>query len=114
MEGIVPGRITRQERGALYVETETGALLAKLSGKMKHRSAEQQLPTVGDWVAIDPSSSPAVVQQVLPRSSLLTRRALEDRGAEVQLIAANVDQVIILEGLDRPVHPRRMERLLAL
>ncbi len=111
---LVAGRITRQERGTYYVETEKGTLIARLPGRLRHRSSHPlDLPAVGDWVALSVVSDPALVHEILPRSSLLARKAVEDRAGEVQIIAANVDRVLIVEAIDVPVNPARLERLLA-
>lgn len=63
--------------------------------------------TVGDWLVV----RDGLVANVLARSSLL-RRADPDGGQ--QLLAANVDVVMIVAGLDRPVNPGRMRRAIAL
>lgn len=63
---------------------------------------------VGDWVLADGD----VVLDVLERSSVLRRR---DPGTGFeQLIAANLDVVVVVAGLDRPVRPGRIERLVTL
>jgi len=61
---------------------------------------------VGDWVGIDGD----VVAEVLPRATLL-RRAAPDGSR--QPITANVDVVLIVCGLDRPVRPGRLQRSVA-
>jgi ribosome biogenesis GTPase len=61
-------------------------------------------PTVGDWIAVDGDEPVAV----LDRSSLLTRRAAE--GDFSQALAANVDLVLLVCGLDRPVKAGRIHR----
>jgi ribosome biogenesis GTPase len=59
--------------------------------------------TVGDNVRFDGE----VLVDLLPRSSLLSRLGPE---GEPQAIAANVDLVLIVAGLDRPVKPGRLLR----
>ena len=60
-------------------------------------------PTVGDWVAVVADE----VVTVLPRRSLLRRRA--SNGGEQQL-AANIDRLLLVCGLDRPVKDGRIQR----
>lgn len=60
---------------------------------------------VGDWVIV---SADAVVEELLPRHSLLQRRD-PSTGLD-QPIAANIDTVIIASGLDRPVSIGRIDR----
>jgi ribosome biogenesis GTPase len=68
---------------------------------------------VGDWVGLDPSTSPPLIRRALERHSALLRQAA-GRATAGQVLAANVDVVLILEALDRPPSPRRLERLVAL
>jgi ribosome biogenesis GTPase len=63
-------------------------------------------PVVGDWVGLDGD----VVAEILPRATLL-RRAAPD--GSHQAITANVDTVLIVCGLDRPVRPGRLQRSVA-
>ena len=62
---------------------------------------------VGDIVTIDAER----VTSVLPRKSAITRRR-SGEGARVQkdVIAANVDVVLVVQAADQEVNPRRIER----
>jgi ribosome biogenesis GTPase len=62
----------------------------------------------GDWVVV----AGGAVAEVLPRASLL-RRHDPDRGDD-QPLAANLDVVAVVCGLDRPVRPGRIARTAAL
>jgi ribosome biogenesis GTPase len=64
---------------------------------------------VGDWVALDEPGKHIV--ELLPRRALLKRGAAGEHH-RVQLIAANVDHVIVVVGLDADFNPRRIERYL--
>lgn len=66
-------------------------------------------PVVGDWVVVDRSWTP---QATLPRDSLLRRRAAGGEGE--QALVANVDVVLIVCGLDRPVRLGRIQRTMTL
>jgi ribosome biogenesis GTPase len=61
------------------------------------------LPAVGDWIAVKGE----VVRAVLPRWSELTRA--DPSGAAVQVLAANIDLVLITSPADR-LSPARVER----
>jgi ribosome biogenesis GTPase len=61
-------------------------------------------PAVGDWVVVEGGE----VVDVLPRRSLLRRRAAHGEGE--QALAANVDAVLLVCGLDRPVKDGRIQR----
>jgi len=69
-------------------------------------------PAVGDWVLVAPGPEP-LIEAVLPRRTLLARAAAGERYIE-QAIAANIDTVFIVCGLDGDYNPRRVERYLVL
>ncbi|KFE64219.1 ribosome small subunit-dependent GTPase A [Hyalangium minutum] len=113
---LVPGRVVRQERGLLTVQTSERAVLARAAGRLLHQASNvEALPTVGDWVALPPPSGDgeALLHAVIPRRSILKRR---EAGSEHdgQLIAANLDVVFLVAGLDGNFNPRRIERALTL
>ena len=98
LPGATPARIGRVDRG--------GALAIASDGP--RHVAGVGLAT-GDWVALAGDR----VAAVLPRRSLLARRAAGRPDAE-QIIAANVDVVVAVQGFDRPLRDRRLHRALAL
>jgi len=113
---LVPGRVVRQERGLLTVQTSERALLARASGRLLHHAPNAEaLPTIGDWVALPPPSGDgeALLHAVLPRRSVLIRREAGSEH-EGQLIAANLDVVFLVTGLDGNFNPRRIERALTM
>ena len=113
LHSLCPGRVVRQDRGLYRVETPSGVVGARPSGRLRHHALEAaSLPVVGDWVVLSSTpGSEGVLHALLPRSSLLTRR---EAGAEQggQPIAANVDVVLVAAGLDAPLNLRRLERAL--
>jgi ribosome biogenesis GTPase len=68
---------------------------------------------VGDWVALKTGSSGTTIHAVLPRTSQFIRKAA-GRRAEEQVVAANVDTVFLVTGLDGDFNVRRIERYLIL
>ena len=66
-------------------------------------------PVVGDWVVVDRVPNPVAT---LPRDALLRRRAAGGDGE--QPLVANVDVVLIVCGLDRPVRLGRIQRTMTL
>jgi len=66
-------------------------------------------PVVGDWVVVDATPNPVAT---LPRDALLRRRAAGGDGE--QPLVANVDVVLIVCGLDRPVRLGRIQRTMTL
>ena len=66
-------------------------------------------PVVGDWVVLDVHATPVAT---LPRDSLLRRRAAG--GEKEQPLVANVDVVLVVCGLDRPVRTGRIQRTITI
>lgn len=94
--GFVPGRVIRRDRGWVLVATETGTVAAETGGLTEDA-------VTGDWLVLS-GDRPAAV---LARKGALRRRGPD--GAE-QVVAANVDTVLLVCGLDRPVKPGRIAR----
>ena len=108
-------RVGIAQRGVYYLYTENGPLQAEPSGGLYYRTPDpSSLPVTGDWVAariVGPGQ--ALVEAVLPRHTCLSRRAAGTRD-EQQPLAANVDVVFLVCGLDGDFNLRRLERYLAL
>ena len=109
--GLEPARVAAVLRGRLRLLDHRGLRPARLGGRLRHAAeSSTELPAVGDWVAARPGGE-ALVEHVLPRSSLLVRHAAGLK-TEAQAIAANVDLVIVVSSLDADFNPRRLERWL--
>ncbi len=69
---------------------------------------------MGDWcIAALRHGGEWIIESLLPRFSTLARGAAGETRA-VQVIAANIDHVLVVTGLDRDFNLRRIERYLAL
>jgi ribosome biogenesis GTPase len=97
------------------VATGTDELLAEVSGGLRHAAlGPQDMPGIGDWVVLRPrQGGRAAIQSVLPRRTAFVRRAAGDRSV-AQVLAANVDTVFLVMGLDADFNTRRLERALVL
>jgi ribosome biogenesis GTPase / thiamine phosphate phosphatase len=73
--------------------------------------APENRAAVGDWVRLDPTAD--VILELLPRRSLFKRGAAGEHYRQ-QTIAANIDVVFVVTGLDGDFNPRRIERYLVL
>ena len=73
------------------------------------RGDPSERAVVGDWVTLD--SDGKHILSVLPRRALLKRAAAGEHYKQ-QLIAANIDHVLVVCGLDNDFNPRRIERYL--
>jgi ribosome biogenesis GTPase / thiamine phosphate phosphatase len=110
----VPGRVAIEFNHIYRVSGADGEWQAQLSGRIRHQAAgRHELAAVGDWVAVRPSPQDrtAVIEAVLPRRSKFSRKAAGELTAE-QVVAANIDTVFLVMGLDRDYNPRRLERYL--
>ncbi len=114
-DGLEPARVAVEHRDAYLLYTASGERPAELSGRLRHAAAHRDdLPAVGDWVAVT-ASDPALVQAVLPRRTKFSRMAANDHGRTIeQVVAANVDVVFLTAGLDGELNVRRLERYLTL
>ena len=112
--GLEPARVAREDRGRYAVLDESGARSAELAGRLRHDARTRaELPAVGDWVALRPgAASSAVIEAVLPRASSFVRKVAGDT-TEEQVVAANVDTVFLVSGLDADFNCRRIERYLS-
>lgn len=87
-----------------------------LSGKVYHdASCDAELPAVGDWVIVEPGGDDAdhVIRARLGRQSCFSRKE-PGKSSEEQVIAANVDVVVVVTDAGPDFNPRRMERYFAL
>jgi ribosome biogenesis GTPase / thiamine phosphate phosphatase len=94
--GAEPARVIRRDRGWIRVATDTDVRSIEIAGQTG------ELVT-GDWVVVEGDRLLAT----LPRKGVLRRSG---RGGVEQLLAANVDIVLLVCGLDRPVTPGRVHR----
>lgn len=107
-------RVASQHRTAYDVATGPDEMQMKVQPPMpwtRPRFPPDQRAAVGDWVTLDESGKTIV--DLLPRRSILKRGAAGEHHRQ-QLIAANVDHVLVVVGLDQDFNPRRIERYLVL
>ena len=113
-EGVLPGRVALEHTHIYRVLTSEGEWLARVAGRLRYQAAARaDFPAVGDWVAVErgAGAGDARIRAVLPRYSQFSRRAAGDV-TEQQIVAANIDTVFLVGGLDDDFNPRRIERYL--
>ena len=106
-------RIAAEHRNMYEVWSEKGIGSAQISGRL--RAAMDGLPCAGDWVILksEPAADhPAIIERVLARRTEFTRGAA-GRQTRVQVVAANVDLVFAVCGLDADFNLNRIERYVA-
>lgn len=121
--GLVPARVSCQERQRYTILCEAGELKAQLAGRYRHQLRDRgAYPCVGDWVVVKPQTqeNKAQIAGLLPRQSSFSRKAVLAGGpaygegkTEEHILAANVDTVFLVCGLDRDFNLRRIERYIA-
>ena len=105
-------RVVEQHRSGYKVtDGEYEFSVQSPSAWIKQSLMPDQRATVGDWVLLNPAHDR--IEQLLPRQSLL-RRAAAGEHYKQQLIAANIDTVLVVAGLDGDFNPRRLERYVAM
>jgi ribosome biogenesis GTPase len=113
---LEPARVSGQDRER-YVVIDSGGTesAAEVTGRFRHEAdSSADYPAVGDWVALRPCEldGPRSIVAVLPRAGAFVRKRAGEV-TEPQVVAANVDTVFVIAGLDGDFNPRRIERFLA-
>src|SRR5690606_20075990 len=115
--GTRPARVVEQHRSGYIVADGPGEGFAvesppewqRPAGYRKGSSSQDQRAAVGDWVLLDGKR----IAGLLPRRTAIKRGAAGEHYRQ-QVIAANVDTVLVVSGLDGDFNPRRIERYLLL
>jgi ribosome biogenesis GTPase len=93
---------------------DTGEADAQVTGQFRHQVEDPLMfPAVGDWVVAEfhGEHSLATIHHLLPRTSQFVRK-VAGITTEGQIVAANVDTVFLMSGLDGDFNLRRIERYL--
>ena len=101
-----PGRIITAERSRYQVtDGETTAWL-----ELYHYYKNERLPVTGDWAVWNAEQQ--VIYDVLPQNTTFLRRAPGPGKVHAQLLAANVDVLLIVNALNRDYNATRIRRYL--
>jgi ribosome biogenesis GTPase len=108
---LTPARVVRQLRDLSTLVTVRGEVSGGVSGRFRHAArGPADYPAVGDWAAVSlMTDGHALIEALLPRRSAFTRKAAGE-AVEAQVVAANVDTVFLISGLDGDFNLRRIER----
>jgi ribosome biogenesis GTPase len=112
LDGLAPARVAVEHRSEYVLYSQHGELRAELAGKLRHTDDH---PAVGDWVAVAARADEgrATIQALLPRRTAFVRKVAWSE-TKPQVVAANVDVVFVVCGLDLNYNLRRIERYLTL
>lgn len=122
--GLVPARVAIEFNHIYRLFTAEGEINAQQAGRMLHRAGgRHELAAVGDWVAVKTTSGgqssdgrideSGTIDTILPRRSKFSRKVAGDL-TEEQVVAANIDTVFLVMGLDHDYNLRRLERYLVM
>jgi ribosome biogenesis GTPase / thiamine phosphate phosphatase len=103
------GRVISVKGFKYHLITASGELEAELSGKLLFGTEPEWLPRVGDWVHFLNYETQGYITEVFPRLNALSRRNPGNR-TERQILAANIDYALIVQGLDRDFNLMRLDR----
>jgi ribosome biogenesis GTPase len=112
--GLIPARIVRAERGLCEAVTDAGRVRAEIPFAADSDDP-LSAPCTGDWAALRPATPDhaPVVDAVLERRTALVR-STASRTSHGQVLAANVDTVVVTVSLAAPLKHGRTERMLTL
>ncbi len=103
------GRVVSVQGVKYHLVTDSGELIAELSGKLLFGTEPELLPSVGDWVYFLKYDTQGYIVEVFPRQNALFRKNPGNR-TERQILAANIDYALIVQGLDRDFNLMRLDR----
>ncbi|KAA0547142.1 ribosome small subunit-dependent GTPase A [Bacillus sp. BGMRC 2118] len=128
-KGYFPGRVIRKNNEHYTLLAGEKSLTGKVSGKFRYQiNVSKDFPAVGDWVVCETkdASDRVTIHAVLPRRSCFSRKQpisggrkikkgiIDGGSTEEQVIAANIDLIFIVSGLDENFDLRRIERYITL
>ena len=116
LTGFDIARVVAVHKDSYAISDGEHEVLAELVGKLIYSAASPlDFPAVGDWVMVNffDDRTFAIIQEVLPRKSLLKRKT-SGKKIEFQLIAANIDLAFIVQSLDTNFNLNRLERYLVM
>ena len=110
----VAGRLIRETKINFSALLEDGDEVdCVVGGKVWHEaSCDAELPAVGDWVAIELGAGEGdenIIRARLPRQTCFSRKA-PGKSSEEQVMAANIDFVVVVTDAGSDYNLRRMER----
>ncbi len=103
------GRVAARNRNVYHLLTPEGIKEGTLSGKFQFENDSSAFPVAGDWVLFEQKGDLAVICDCLVRRSKFSRKEAGQVTTE-QILAANVDKVFIVTGLDQNFNLSRIMR----
>lgn len=110
-EGLEPGRVRIARGRHCVLITAQGEAEVSVAGRLAGPAGGEFLPVTGDWVGFSPQRR--FIERVLPRRTEITRKRPGPR-TQRQVLAANVDVLVVVSAFGRDFGLRRLERYLVL
>ena len=114
-EGLEPARVIAEHRERYIVAAAAGEMPAEITGKILFSAVSPaDFPKTGDWVAarVFTGEGKAIIHAVLPRRTCFSRKSAGIK-TEEQVIAANIDVLFIVQGLDHNYNRMRLLRYIS-
>lgn len=113
-KNCVPARVMLEHKHTYRIAAEEGEWLASAAGKFAYEAmSREDYPAVGDWVLAEkmPGEERAVIRELFPRLSKFSRKIAGTQTAE-QIVASNIDVILLVMSLNSDFNVRRLERYL--
>jgi ribosome biogenesis GTPase / thiamine phosphate phosphatase len=109
------GRVTQEHRERFVVSDGENEYEAEITGNLRFSAnSRADFPAVGDWVTMTiHDSDQAIIHKILPRKSVLERKAVGKVG-EIQIISTNIDVAFIIQAINNNFSINRLERYLTI
>ena len=107
-------RIVNQQKERYTIDLNGSLVNAKVSGKMMYQALDaKDFPSVGDFVMVDGEHDTKLIHHILTRKSILERKSA-GKNSNAQVIATNIDFILICMSLNENFNLRRLERYLSI
>jgi len=117
--GLIPARVTEQQRELYTVVCPHGEATAMLSGAFRHYAEAGEYPCVGDFIWLEYNESGhSRITELIPRRSSFARADFSGHAVgyvktiQQQIVAANFDTVFIVSSLNKDFNVNRILRYL--
>ena len=107
-------RVVNQQKEIYLIDLNQEIVSAKVSGKMMYQAYDiKDFPSVGDYVMVGNDADTKIIHHVLKRKSILERKSA-GKNTNAQVIATNLDYILICMSLNENFNLRRLERYLSI
>lgn len=107
-------RVVNQQKDKYTLDFNGELVSACVSGKMMYQAKDvMDFPSVGDYVMIGNDQDTKIIHHILKRKSILERKSA-GKNTNAQVIATNIDYILICMSLNENFNLRRLERYLSI